>query len=44
VKASDVASETAEAQEGDDLFEMAGVFPHRPVGRGKSIRSTSANT
>jgi hypothetical protein len=29
VKVRDVASETAEAQEGDDLFEMANPFPHR---------------
>lgn len=29
MKVGEVASENAEAQEGDDLFEMANVFPHR---------------
>jgi hypothetical protein len=29
VKAGEVAAEAAEAQESDDLFEMANLFPHR---------------
>ena len=29
VKVREIASETAETQEGDDLFEMANLFPHR---------------
>jgi hypothetical protein len=29
VRVRNVASETAEAQESDDLFEMANLFPHR---------------
>jgi hypothetical protein len=29
VEVREVASETAEAQESDDLFEMANLFPHR---------------
>ncbi|MGD9616264.1 MAG: hypothetical protein AB7H90_13135 [Alphaproteobacteria bacterium] len=29
MKVGEVASETAEAQQSDDLFEMANLFPHR---------------